>query len=234
MLIVDKVSFSYGSHQVLNKASLSLQKGEIGTLLGSSGTGKSTLFKLITGLYPLGTGAIEINGLPLPEGSQQVACMMQESLLLPWRDALGNITLLTELGQTTQNYSIVKEEALALLADLGMGHCSHLFPDQLSGGMQQRILLARALIQKRPFLLLDEPFGSLDLILREQMYGLLKAIQKKYGTTILMVTHDFRDAVSLSDRIFVLSRGAIHQHWTLSDATRHSPRLLDEMRMALV
>lgn len=225
MLHVKNAHFSYGPRTILSDLSLSLNAGEIGTLIGSSGSGKSTLFKLVTGLHAPDLGTVQINGHP--SNHSQVSCMMQEDLLLPWRTVVGNITLISEFGKS-------KPSPDNLIEEVGLTTYRDHFPEQLSGGMRQRVALARALLQNKPLLLLDEPFGALDVILREQMYELLRKIRKKYGTTMLMVTHDFRDATSLSDKIFCLSKGKIVKEWAVTDAERANPNeLFHEMREAL-
>lgn len=233
ILTVDNLSFSYHSHHVLNKISFNLNQGEIGTFIGGSGSGKTTLFKLLTGMLPPKEGSITVNG---QHSHHQVACMMQEDLLLPWRSIIRNMTLLSELGPSHQ--SPTNDEAHQLLEEIGLAGYGNLFPDQLSGGMRQRVSLARALLQKRPLLLLDEPFGSLDVSLREQMYVLLRKLQQKQNTTIIMVTHDFRDALTLSDRIFLLGNGRIRAEWSITAQIRNSPQLsgeiLNDMRSKLI
>lgn len=213
ILEVDNLSFSYQDLPILQNLSLQLKKGEIATLIGLSGSGKTTLFKLLTGLLPPRKGAIMLNG--------SVTYMTQDDLLLPWRTVIDNIILPCELGPTPNLMQNIREEANTLLTEMGISKCSEMFPDQLSGGMRQRVSLARALIQKHSLLLLDEPFTSLDISHREQMYTLLKKIQKKHGITILMITHDFRDALTLSDRIFLLKEGMIHREWEVSEENRH-------------
>jgi len=146
--------------------------------------------------------------------------MTQDDLMLPWRTVLENLLLVGELGRKQQSMDALKQEALRYLEEVGLKGWENAFPDQLSGGMRQRVSLTRALLQKRPLLLLDEPFGALDVGLREQMHTLLRSIREQYGTTILMVTHDFRDALSLSDRIFFLDEGRIGAEWTVSSTLR--------------
>lgn len=230
MLKINHLNFSYGGKKILKDLHLSLAKGEIGTLLGPSGAGKSTLFKTVTGLCTAYSGSIEINGDILPKAHDHIACLMQNDLLLPWRDVLDNATLLSELGK--QQKSDLKD-VFALLEELQLSKAARFFPDELSAGMQQRVLLARALLQKRPLLLLDEPFSNLDAILREQMYGLLQEIRSRYGTTILMITHDFRDALSFSDRIFVLMEGRISFETEVAKDNRDCKDLIAELRSHL-
>lgn len=228
MLKVNNISFSYSSSPILKQLSFMLEKGEIASLIGSSGSGKTTLFKLLAGILKPDEGSIEIDEGGLP------AYMTQQDLLLPWRTVIRNMTLLAELGTRPESSLEQHDEAAALLAEMGLAGYEHYFPDELSGGMRQRVSLARALMQKRPLLLLDEPFASLDVSLREQMYQLLRTIQEKRKTTILLVTHDFRDAATLSNQIFFLDNGEIKNQWKIGDEERADPRakgmLIEELR----
>jgi ABC-type nitrate/sulfonate/bicarbonate transport system ATPase subunit len=219
-LLIEQVSFAYQDQSILNHLSLSLATGEIGTLIGASGSGKSTLFKLMTGLLSPQSGYLQIQGLPYPKGCQSIAYMMQQDLLLPWRTILSNLLLVSELGPSHFSSPFLKEEAKELLEEMGLKGCDQAYPDELSGGMRQRVSLARAILQRRPVLLLDEPFGALDVGVREQLYRLIRQIQQKQALTILMVTHDFRDALSLSDRIFLLKQGRIQQEWKVTSSQR--------------
>lgn len=238
ILEVEKVSFLYKDSPLLRNVSFSLKKGEIASLIGSSGSGKTTLFKLLTGVLMPKQGRIKIDNLSLPAGHGKVAYMMQEDLLLPWRTVLNNMTLSAELGDKQHSKKALELEALDLLNDIGLNGCASMFPHQLSGGMRQRVSLARALMHKRPLLLLDEPFGSLDVSLRGQMYALLKLIRDKYHTTILLITHDFRDALSLSDHIFLLSDQHICKEWHMTDNIRQDPyastSIFKEMQTAII
>lgn len=238
MLQMQDICFLYEGAPLLSHVSLHLKQGEIATLIGASGTGKTTCLKLITGLLKPHQGQISIGGQPLPEGHGNVSYMMQEDLLLPWRNVLQNMTLTAELGKQTKSIEPLRQKASALLKEIDMEGCEEMFPHQLSGGMRQRVALARALLQNRPLLLMDEPFGSLDVSLREHMYTLLRNIRNKYGTTILFVTHDFRDALSLSDRIFLLINCTIEKEWHITNEIRHNPHsssaILEEMRLLLL
>lgn len=237
MLNITNLSFSYEEKKILQNLTLRLKRGESGALIGASGSGKSTLLKILTGLLTPKSGAFSINDKFLPDGLEQISYMMQEDMLLPWRTVLGNMMLSTELGGKSFQISGFKDKAWHLLDSLGLSACGDLYPDELSGGMKQRVSLARALILNRPILLLDEPFGSLDVALREQIYAYLRSIQRKFLTTILMVTHDFRDALALADRIFLLYEGQIVREWTIHDEERNNPecsgRLLHQLRDAL-
>jgi ABC-type nitrate/sulfonate/bicarbonate transport system ATPase subunit len=219
-LIIKDLSFLYDKKYIFNKISLRLEKGEIGTLIGASGSGKTTLFKLLTGLLPVSEGDISIFGMSGTTGSQNIAYMMQQDILLPWRTALDNVLLVSELGPNALNSPEDRKEALKLLNEVGLSGCENLYPEELSGGMRQRVSLARALLRKRPLLLLDEPFGALDVVAREQMYQLLRRLKEKFGMTILMITHDFRDALFLSDHVFLLTQSKIGREWHIDPNLR--------------
>lgn len=230
---IENLTFSYGNNTIFKNFNLSLNKGEIVSLVGASGSGKTTLFKLLTGLLTSSCGTIKIHNTNCSTPFSYIAYLMQEDLLLPWRNVLSNLLLIGELGHSPDQPHILKNESLKMLAEVDLEHCAEMFPDELSGGMRQRVGLARALLQKRPILLLDEPFGALDAGLRGQMCNLLRNIQKKYETTILMITHEFRDAISLSDRIFLLDRGQITRHWRISQAIQNNPVELSSLQQEL-
>lgn len=232
MLELKNITFSYHQQEVLKDISFALQPGEIGAIIGPSGSGKTTLFKILSGLLKPKSGEVQISGSVNAGIGSGIACMMQEDLLLPWRTIHDNLTVLGELGITPAKLNT--HEIHAILKEMGLASCGLKYPHQLSIGMRQRVSLARALLQKRPILLLDEPFGSLDVRLREQMYALLLDIRQKHGTTIVLITHDFRDAMTLADHIFFLQNGVIKRQWALTDGSRkdaqRSNEILQEMR----
>lgn len=238
MLALKQIKFNYLKKNVLKDVSFSLNKGEIGTLIGSSGSGKTTLFKLLTGILSLQEGEIFLCNQNSYKHHDKISYMTQQDLLLPWRTIISNLTLLMEFGKKPLYTKNLKQEAKIVLNELGLGDCLNMYPQELSSGMRQLVSLARALLQKRPILLLDEPFSSLDTALKEEMYEKLKNTQKKYGTTILLITHDFRDALSLSDHVFFLSKGTIKKTWQINDFDRQDPKksntLLNEMRQAIL
>jgi NitT/TauT family transport system ATP-binding protein len=220
MLQIEDLHFSYGPKKVLSGLSLSVKKGEIVSLIGISGSGKTTLFRLIAGHLVPEAGKIT--------GIDSITYMQQEDLLLPWRDTLSNLTLLNELGKERGKFT---EDPFALLAKVGLKGCERMYPHELSGGMRSRLSLARSLLQGRPLLLLDEPFGSLDVIIREGLYDLVATSCKNENKGVLLVTHDFRDALSLSDRILVLSEGKISAEFQVKE---HEPDgLMREIRERL-
>lgn len=214
MLSIKNLSFSYNDACILDNLSLSIEKGEVASLIGTSGSGKTTLFKLLTQILKPQVGSISIGE------NNSASYMTQRDLLLPWRTVIENITLPYELGKKPYNQQAVCDEAMALLKEVRLEGCANKYPEELSGGMRQRVSLARALMEKKPVLLLDEPFASLDIYTREQMHDLIRSIQSHHNTTILMVTHDFRDAISLSDHIFHLCEGKIKDHWKIDDTDR--------------
>ncbi|MDP1836582.1 MAG: ATP-binding cassette domain-containing protein [Chlamydiales bacterium] len=218
-ILIDNLSFSYESKPLIQNLSLSVQAGEILTLIGASGSGKTTLLKLLCGLLTCQQGNVALCQERLPAAKRHIAFMMQQDVLLPWRTILGNVMLAAELTET----SVKKAEALDLLKAVDLAHCADLFPEALSGGMRQRVALARVLLQKRAILLLDEPFANLDVLLREQLYLLLRTLRSQFGLTIILVTHDFRDALVLSDRIALLSNGTIEQQWSIPSETHLDP-----------
>jgi len=237
ILKIDQLSFSYSQQLILDGISFSLKEGEIAALIGVSGSGKTTFFNLMTGMLPLQQGSIIINGYSLPDGNTQVSYMTQEDLLLPWRTVIRNMMLSSELGQAKQSHHHLYQTASSLIETMGLKGFENYYPDQLSGGMRKRVSLARALLHKRPLLLLDEPFGSLDVIVRENLYLQLQKIRDQANTSMLFITHDFRDALSLADRVFLLSNGNICREWHGLVSIRSNPGALgliqDEMKNAL-
>lgn len=201
ILSVRGLSFSYRSRKhghipVLDGIDLDVAEGSFVSLLGPSGCGKSTLFSILTGKLPPGPS----ERLDMKE---KPAYMPQKDLLLPWRTALGNAVLSADLsgGDVEAAY----EEAKGLIPIFGLSGFENYLPSDLSGGMKQRVALLRTVMQKRRFLILDEPLGALDALTRAQMQKWLKQLKSELGLTILMSTHDISEAISLSDEIYVLS-----------------------------
>jgi ABC-type nitrate/sulfonate/bicarbonate transport system ATPase subunit len=232
MLSVKNLVFAYEKTAIFKNLSFSLNKGEIASFIGTSGSGKTTLFKLLTGINQAQSGNITI------EGNAQPAYMTQNDLLLPWRTVLENITLTHELGKNNLDPELAHDEAMQLIREVDLVGYENKYPKELSGGMRQRVSLARALMQKSPLLLLDEPFASLDIQLREQMHDLLRNIHTHHNTTILLITHDIRDAISLSDHIFHLSDGTIQNQWKIEKSSRKDPStmgtLYEELRHTML
>jgi NitT/TauT family transport system ATP-binding protein len=189
---------------VLGPITFSLEAGQFVTLVGPSGCGKSTLIRVLAGLFPPTRGEATLDGVPISQPSRRVALMFQDANLMPWRTVLDNIALPLELGgiAQSQRQDIVK----TLLPRLGLSEFAYAFPGELSGGMAQRVALGRVLIQRPDLLLLDEPFGALDALTREQIGADLLDLWILEHPTVLMVTHDINEAVLLADRVLVMSR----------------------------
>ncbi len=193
----------FGDLDVLADISLSVQPGEFVSILGPSGAGKSTIFRLLTGgLRPDG-GEIHFDGTALAEETQPFAFMPQRDALMPWRRIIDNTTLGIEVqGMARQQ---ARERVAPLFAEFGLDGFEQHYPAQLSGGMRQRAALLRTVVQDRAMLLLDEPFGALDALTRSGMQRWLETMWEHHNWTALLITHDVREAVFLSDRIYVLT-----------------------------
>ncbi|MGB3539183.1 MAG: ABC transporter ATP-binding protein [Mesorhizobium sp.] len=188
---------------VLADISLHVDAGEFVSILGPSGAGKSTIFKLLTGGLDADSGEILLNGAPPAEGKKPFAFMPQHDALMPWRRIIDNATL----GLEVQGFSrrAARECVAPLFAEFGLDGFERHYPAQLSGGMRQRAALLRTVVQQRDMLLLDEPFGALDALTRAAMQRWLMKMWQRHRWTALLITHDVREAVFLSDRIYVLS-----------------------------
>ena len=213
-LELKNVSYSYDKQPVISNLHLEIKSGEFVSLIGKSGTGKSTILKLITGLLQQDEGAITIHGRPIRLGD--VGYMPQRDLLLPWRTVLDNIMLPSEVKKD-QSYS--KKEARKWLERAGLLAYENALPQQLSGGMRQRVSFLRALLVGEDVLLLDEPFGALDAFTKKEMQAWLLSIWQELNKTVLFITHDLDEACYLSDRILLL-----HTDKTLEELPVHLQR----------
>jgi len=182
---------------------LELDRGEFVSVLGPSGCGKTTLLNIISGLFKPEAGKLYLNGEEVANGQGQVAYMQQKDLLLPWRTALDNAALGLELQGTSKEVS--RQEARELFERFGLRGFERRYPQELSGGMRQRVALIRTLLTKKELLLLDEPFGSLDAMTRSVLHSSLLQLWQDFKKTILFVTHDLEEAILLSDRIYVFT-----------------------------
>jgi NitT/TauT family transport system ATP-binding protein len=191
-----------GPVQALRGVDLAAGAGEFVGLVGESGCGKTTLLRILAGLLPSTQGEVRIDGAPLRGPSALVGMVFQRPVLLPWRTSLENVMLPAEIRRLP--LAPVAGEARDLLASMGLGEFLDRFPRHLSGGMQQRVAMARALLLQPRILLMDEPFGALDAITREQMHLDLLEIWTARRPTILFVTHDIAEAVFLADRVVLL------------------------------
>jgi len=206
---LDKVTKFYETFkgdriEALTDVSLDIGESEFVTLVGPSGCGKSTLLKIISGLLPHTDGTVMINGQHVTGPTRDIGFVFQRAVLLPWKTVLGNVLLPFETeGKITAEH---KENAMELLAMTGLKGFEHRYPTELSGGMQQRVSIARALVYDPALLLMDEPFGALDALTRDQMNVSLLDIWAKRKKTIVFVTHSISEAVFLADKVVVMTR----------------------------
>lgn len=191
---------------------LNVQQGEFIAIVGPSGCGKSTFMKLTTGLKKPSMGRIRVDGQPV-DGPLKISGMaFQAPSLLPWRTTLDNVLLPLEIvepyrQQFKDRRKEFEERAKKLLATVGLGGYEHKFPWELSGGMQQRASICRALIHEPKMLLLDEPFGALDAFTREELWCTLRDLHAAQKFNVILVTHDLRESVFLADTVYVMSKG---------------------------
>ncbi len=199
----ENLSFSYDEKLIVDNISFNIKEGEFVSILGPSGAGKSTILKLLTGVLKKDKGEIflddkEINGI-----SENFSYMPQNDLLFPWKTILENVCLYSKIHN---NFEEGKKEALKHFKAFGIDGYENEYPDALSGGMRQRAAFLRTLLCKSDVLLLDEPFGALDVITRGEMQDWLISLREKMNRTILLVTHDIDEAIYLSDRILILNK----------------------------
>jgi NitT/TauT family transport system ATP-binding protein len=188
---------------ILEDVSLQAQPGDFISLIGPSGCGKSTLLKLVSGLTPISSGNIVVDGMAPANARELMSFIFQDATLLPWRTVIRNVELGLELEETTTQ-SERREKAHALLKLVGLSDVANHYPRQLSGGMKMRVSIARALATKPKLLLMDEPFGALDEMTRDYLNEELLRLREEQKWTALFVTHSVAEAVFLSTRVVVL------------------------------
>ena len=196
-------TFANGTVVALDNAEFSIPKGRFVSLVGPSGCGKSTLLRLIAGLIPPTSGKLHVHGTEVTGPRQDVAMMFQRATLLEWRTAIENVLLPTEIAGSVT--SADRNRAMELLHLVGLGDFAFSFPAQLSGGMQQRVALARLLQTGADVILLDEPFGALDEFTRERLNVELLRIVAEVGATTIFVTHNIAEAIFLADEVYVMT-----------------------------
>lgn len=207
-LAFDRVTFTYGKHgqqatAVLKDLSFSIRKGEFVSIVGPSGSGKSTMFRLISGLEQPNEGSIFIDGKKVNDRLGHVGYMSQRDELLPWLTVIENAALpFTLKGKSIKD---VQERLIANLETFGLQGFEHCYPNELSGGMRQRVSFLRALLSGSNLLLLDEPFSALDAVTKTMMHEWLLDQWEETGKTVIFITHDVEEALFLSDRILLFS-----------------------------
>jgi nitrate/nitrite transport system ATP-binding protein len=197
-----------GRFQALANVNLSIAKGEFVSLIGHSGCGKSTVLNLIAGLLEASEGGLICNGREIDGPGPERAVVFQNHSLLPWMTCFGNVHLAVErVFGGKESKAQLKERTVQALAMVGLDHASHKHPSEISGGMKQRVGIARALAMEPKVLLMDEPFGALDALTRAHLQDELLRIVGQTHSTVVMVTHDVDEAVLLSDRIVMMTNG---------------------------
>ena len=205
---VERLSKVYRSRdgtevEALREVSFTVNSGEFVSIVGQSGCGKSTLLKILAGLLPKTSGKISIDGREVDGPRKDIGLMFQKPLLLEWRRVLDNVLLPVEIYRLDRKQ--YEEKARRLLGTAGLADFLRKYPFELSGGMQQRVALCRALVAEPSLLLMDEPFGALDTLTRQRMGFELLRLWEEWKSTVLFVTHDVDEAVMLSDRVLVMS-----------------------------
>lgn len=191
-----------GPTEVLSGISFAMERGTWTTCLGPSGCGKTTLLRVLVGLIEPDRGRITVGDSAEPR-SNAMAYLPQQDTLLPWRSALHNAVLSSEIARHPRAEAL--SEACSLFARFGLSEAERLYPNQLSGGMRQRVAVIRTYLAHRDILLLDEPLGALDTLTRSALQDWLLDVWRELGKTVLLVTHDVEEALLLSDRVLVFS-----------------------------
>lgn len=214
MLSLTNIWVEYGEKVVLERISLDIDEGAFVSVIGPSGAGKSSLLRVILGQDTASRGRIMLDGKPLPrECGPDRGVVFQRYSVFPHLTVLGNTMLGLELARAPLAARLfgsarraAREEAEAMLAAVGLSDSLHLYPSEMSGGMQQRLAIAQALIKRPRILLLDEPFGALDPGIRADMHVLITKLWREFGLTIIMVTHDIKEAFALGTRVLTLDK----------------------------
>ncbi|MFD2129672.1 ABC transporter ATP-binding protein [Pseudogracilibacillus auburnensis] len=205
-LTLDKVSHYYfstsGYTKALDDISLSIEEGEFVSIIGPSGCGKSTILSIIARLMKQTEGEITLKKESLMNSPLNIGYMLQQDYLFPWKTIMANILLGPKVSNNITENTI--SQARKLLDEVNLKHTEHDYPSELSGGMRQRVALVRTLIKNPEILLFDEPFSALDYVTKLKLENLVAKMMKTYNKTAILVTHDLGEAISMSDRIFLM------------------------------
>lgn len=224
MLALHRVSQVYvnekGASLAVEELDLTVRHGEFISLVGPSGCGKTTILSMLAGLFPPTRGLVMLNGEPVTGPSTKVGYMLQQDYLFPWRTILDNAAIGLEIAGRKNAKSLASIEEL--LTELGLPNAGSRYPHELSGGMRQRVALARMLATEPEIMLLDEPFSALDLHIKLQLEDLVHQTLKRLGKTAVLVTHDLAEAAAMSDRVIVLAAnpGRIVAEFVVPDEIR--------------
>ena len=214
-----------GPFTALKDVDLKIEEGEFVSLIGHSGCGKSTVLNVVAGLYQATKGGVILNGKEVLEPGPERAVVFQNHSLLPWLTAYQNVELaVKQVFGKTKSKAEMKDWIEHNLKLVHMDHAMHKRPDEISGGMKQRVGIARALSMQPEILLMDEPFGALDALTRAHMQDSLMEIQNELNNTVIMITHDVDEAVLLSDRIVMMTNGPAATIGEILDIDLERPR----------
>lgn len=214
-VVIEGLQKKYGQSTVLSNIDMTIEKGEFITLLGPSGCGKSTILRIVAGLTDASSGSIQIEGQDMngiQPKDRQVGMVFQSYALFPNMTVRENVAF--GLNMQKVNATEIGQRVQEILAVVHLTEKANAYPKELSGGQQQRVALARSLIVRPKVLLLDEPLSALDAQIRKKLQADLRAIQRKLGMTMILVTHDQEEAMAVSDKIYVMSNGEIAQSGT--------------------
>lgn len=202
---IDGLTMAFGDYVAVREVNLSVGEGEFLAIVGPTGCGKSTILNAIAGLLPPSAGAVSIGDHPVAGVQHRIGYLFQQEALMPWKTALENV----EIGLTFRKVSPAErhERASAWLAKVGLRGMEHRYPHELSGGQRKRVQMAQALITGPEVILMDEPFSALDIHTRHLMQSELLALWQEDRRAVVMITHDLEEAISLADRVLVLSAG---------------------------
>jgi NitT/TauT family transport system ATP-binding protein len=205
IITIENVGLTFGQEQIYDRLSFDVRPGEFICILGPSGCGKSTLLRIIAGLLDLDSGNVTVAGRAPRDAWAEIAFVFQSPRLVPWRTALDNVLLGTELRLRNRDKAQHRAHAIELLRLVGLAADTGKYPSMLSGGERQRVAIARALSVDPKIVLMDEPFSALDPNMRLRMRVEMERIWLKTGKTVVFVTHDIDEALQLADRTVVLS-----------------------------